>query len=188
LRRDDSTRPYTHAQPIDASSFAHELVPLALATRLVSAGAYGSDASVSASRLTGIAHTMAALVPLYGRGDGEEDLRRLQEEELLSGRFAKDGGELRFRDGRGPVRDIAATHHGIAEVVRTLASAIDREHGARELLRDRPASHESRLRRRVLADTGVVCIDSGCGLARRLSWNRLPGISLSADALMPTRG
>ena len=67
MRRDESTRPYTQAQPIDGASFAHELVPLALATRLVTAGAYGSDVRISPARLTGIAHTMAALVPLYGR-------------------------------------------------------------------------------------------------------------------------
>jgi hypothetical protein len=142
LRRDDSTRPYTQAPPIDGASFAHELVPLALATRLVSAGAYGSDARISPPRLTGIAHTMAALVPLYGRAGGEQEFRRLTEEELLSGLFRKDGGELHFRDGRAPLRDIAATHHGIKEVVRVLASAIDGEDGARELLRGSPGSQE----------------------------------------------
>ena len=140
MGRDDSTRPYTQVQPIDGASFAHELVPLALATRLVSAGAYGADAHMSLPRLSGIAHTMAALVPLYGRADGEEDFRRLTQEELLSGVFAKDGEELHFRDGRAPLRDIAATHHGIEEVVRVLASAVDREDGARELLRAPQAS------------------------------------------------
>lgn len=133
MRRDDSTRPYTNGQPIDGASFAHELVPLAMATRLVSARAYGADAWVSAPRLTGIAHTMAALVPLYARG--EHEVRRLTEAELLSGVFRKDGAELHFRDGRAPVRDIAATHHGVEEVVRVLASAVDGEEGARDLLR-----------------------------------------------------
>ena len=141
MRRDVSTRPYTHAQPIDGSSFAHELVPLALATRLVGAGAYGSDARISASRLIGIAHTMAALVPLYGRAGGEEEFRRLTQEDL-SGVFLKGGGELHFRDGRAPLRDIAATHHGIDEVVRVLASAIDAEEGARHLLRSPEVSKE----------------------------------------------
>jgi len=140
MRRDDSTRPYTHAQPIDDGSFAHELVPLPLATRLVAAGAYGSNAETSMPRLTGIAHTMAALVPLYGRADGAEDLRRLTQQELLSGVFAQDGGELHFRDGRAQLRDISATHDGIAEVVRVLASAIDVEDGARQLLREREHS------------------------------------------------
>lgn len=104
-----------------------------MATRLVSARAYGADAWVSAPRLTGIAHTMAALVPLYARG--EHEVRRLTEAELLSGVFRKDGAELHFRDGRAPVRDIAATHHGVEEVVRVLASAVDGEEGARDLLR-----------------------------------------------------
>ena len=38
-------------------------------------------------------------------------------------------------DGRAPLRDIAATHHGIEEVVRVLAAAVDGEDGARDLLR-----------------------------------------------------
>ena len=142
MGRDDSTRPYTQAQPIDGASFAHELVPLALATRLVSAGAYGSDAGISPSRLNGIAHTMAALVPLYGRAGSGEEFRRLTQEECLSGVFAKDGGELQFRDGRAPLRDIAATHHGIDEVIRVLASAVDGEQGARDLLRGRQGSQQ----------------------------------------------
>lgn len=135
MRRDDSQRPYTQAQPIDHSTFAHELVPLALATRLVSARAYGAGAPTSTLRLAGIAHTMAALVPLYGCADGEQELRRLTQEELLSGLFREDGAELCFRDGRAPLRRIAATRHGIEEVVRLLASAVDTEHGARDLLR-----------------------------------------------------
>jgi len=142
MQRDDSTRPYTQAQPIDGASFAHELVPLALATRLVSAGAYGSDARITPSRLTGIAHTMAALVPLYGRAGSGEEFRRLTQEELLSGVFFNEGSELHFRDGRAPLREIAATHHGIDEVVRVLASAIDAEEGARDLLRGRQALQE----------------------------------------------
>lgn len=140
MRRDDSNRPYTEAQPIDRASFAHELVPLDVATRLVSARAYGLDGSMSLPRLAGIAHTMAALVPLYGRADGDEELRQLTQEELLSGVFRKEGTELFFRDGRAPLRHIAATHHGIEEVVRLLGSAIDSERGARHLLRQSPGS------------------------------------------------
>jgi hypothetical protein len=135
MRRDDSTRPYTQAQPLDGASFAHELVPLALATRLVSARAYGSDARTSLTRLTGIAHNVGALVPLYARADGEQEFRRLRQDELLSGLFRKEGAQLHFPDGRAPLRDIAATHLGIEEVVRALASAIDGEEGARDLLR-----------------------------------------------------
>jgi hypothetical protein len=142
VRRDDSTRPYTLAQPIDGSSFAYELVPLCLATRLVSARAYGSGAPMSLARLSGIAHTMAALVPLYARASGEGEFRRLGEEELLSGFFRKDGGELQFRDARAPLRDIAVTRQGIEEVVRVLASAVDGEDGARALLRSDRASSE----------------------------------------------
>ena len=143
MRRDDSTGPYT-TQPIDHAGFAHELVPLALATRLVCARAYGSGARMTLPRLTGIAHTMAALIPLYARARGEHDFRRLAEEELLSGFFRKDGGELHFRDGRAPLRDIAATHHGIDEVVRVLASAIDAEEGARDLLRSNRTSADEK--------------------------------------------
>lgn len=137
MRRDEFTRPYTEAQPIDCASFAHELVPLPLATRLVSARAYGSDARIAPSRLLGIAHAMAALIPLYGRAADKQELRRLIPEELLVGHFRKDGAELHFSDGRAPLCDIAATHHDMEEVVRLLASAIDDVSGARKLLRDR---------------------------------------------------
>jgi hypothetical protein len=68
---------------------------------------------MSPPRLSGIAHTMAALVPLYGRKTGEQELRPLTEGELLSGRFRNEGAELHFLDGRAPLLDIAATHHGI---------------------------------------------------------------------------
>jgi hypothetical protein len=142
MRRDESTRPYTVAQPIDGASFAHELVPLALATRLVSARAYGSDTRMSLPRLAGIAHTMAALVPLYARTSEEGGFRQLTQEELLSGYFRKDGGELHFGDGRAPLRDIAATHQGIEEVARVLAAAIDCEDGVRDLLRGGRASSD----------------------------------------------
>jgi len=85
---------------------------------------------------------MAALVPLYGRAGSGEEFRRLTQEELLSGVFFNEGSELHFRDGRAPLREIAATHHGIDEVVRVLACAIDAEEGARDLLRGGQALQE----------------------------------------------
>jgi hypothetical protein len=134
MRRDHTTRSST-AESSNAASVAHELVPLGLATRLISARAYGGNADTSLQRLTGIAHTMAALVPLYVRRSDGSGVRRLTEEELRSGFFRKDGGELHFTDGRRPVQDLAVTHAAIEEVARLLASAVDAEDGARELLR-----------------------------------------------------
>jgi hypothetical protein len=102
---------------------------------LISARAYGADAATTLHRLTGIAHTMAALIPLYVHATAGGRLRRLTDEELHAGFFRKDGGELHFKDGRWPVKNIAARHHDIDQVVRLLACAVDNEQGARHLLR-----------------------------------------------------
>jgi hypothetical protein len=120
-----------------SGAFAGEFVPLGLATRLISARAYGADAAAMLHRLTGIAHTMAALIPLYVHATDGSRLRRLTDRELHAGFFRKDGGELHFTDGRPPIKNIAARHQDIEQVVRLLASAVDTEEGARGLLRAR---------------------------------------------------
>ena len=135
MRRDDTSPSHPLAHRIDPAAFAHELVPLNLATRLVSARAYGSDAHSSENRLAGIAHVMAALVPIYVYALDGSDVRLMTDEELRTGFFRKDGGELYFIDGRAPLTCIAVRHDAIGEVTRLLASAVDGEDGARELLR-----------------------------------------------------
>ena len=115
----------TLTERINGSNFAHKLVPLGLATQLISSKVHKRDGP--STRLTGIAHTIAALAPLYTHnGDGSE-IRRLTDQELLSGRFRKDGAELHFTDGRPPIINIAATEKAIEDVAGILASTVDDE-------------------------------------------------------------
>lgn len=115
------------AERIDPGSFSHELVPLALAARSISARVYAGDSVCTAERLTGIAHVMAALAPLYTHNAEGTSFRRLTEEELGSGNFRKGGRELHFVDGRPPIDNIAVPNRSVGEVVRLLSSAVNGE-------------------------------------------------------------
>ena len=135
--RRDATNQASTFDPNHAGVAPDELVPLGLATRLISARAYGGDAADGLQRLTGIAHTLAALVPLYTYADDGSGVWRVTHEELRSGLFRKDGGELHFNDGRAPMMRLAVTHQAIEEVALLLSSAVDAEDGARDLVRPR---------------------------------------------------
>jgi hypothetical protein len=111
------------ARRIDPRGFSHELVPLGLATRSISARVYAGASVCTPERLTGIAHVMAALAPLYTHSTDGTNIRRLTEEELRSGHFRKGGGELHFIDGRAPIDNIAVPNGSVEEVVRLLNSA-----------------------------------------------------------------
>jgi hypothetical protein len=108
---------------INGHSVAHELVPLGLATRLIYHKVYLGNASPS--RLIGIAHTVAALAPLYTHNRDGSDIRLLTDAQLLSGFFRKDGAELHFTDGRPPIVNIAVRHQVIELVAGILASTVD---------------------------------------------------------------
>jgi hypothetical protein len=103
------------------------LVPLGLATRSISERVYARDSVCTAERLTGIAHVMAALAPLYTHSADGTNFRRLTEEELRAGNFRKGGGELHFIDGRPPIDNIAVPNGSMEEVVRLLSSAVNGE-------------------------------------------------------------
>lgn len=109
----------TLTERMNGGSLADQLVPLGIATRLISVKVYQRD--VDAGRLIAIAHTLAALAPLYTHNSDGSEVRRLTDEELLSGVFQRDGAELHFTDGRPPVKNIAATHHAIEQVTGILA-------------------------------------------------------------------
>lgn len=115
------------AERIDPDSFCHELVPLGLATRVISARVYPGDSVCTPERLSGIAHVIAALAPLYTHSADGANIRRLAEEELRAGNFRKGGGELRFIDGRAPIDNLAVPQGSIEEVVRLLSSAVNGE-------------------------------------------------------------
>lgn len=113
------------AQPINANSVAHELIPLGVATLLINAKVYGPNRCPT--RLTDIARTVAALAPLYTYNSDGSEIRRLWDEEVLSGFFRKDGGELHFGDGRPPIENIAVTNNDIQTVTGILASGVGLE-------------------------------------------------------------
>ena len=115
------TSRHTLTECIAARDFAHELVPLGIATRSISATVYRNNGGTD--RLIAIAHTLAALAPLYTHNADGSEVRRLTDEELLSGVFRRGGAELHFKDGRPAVTNIAATDDAIQEVARILASA-----------------------------------------------------------------
>jgi hypothetical protein len=115
------------ADRIHPDSFSHKLVPLGLAARLISARVYAGDSVCTPERLTGIAHIMAALAPLYVHSADGMNIRRLTQKELRSGNFRKGGRELHFVDGRPPIHNIAVQNGSVAEVVRLLGSAVNGE-------------------------------------------------------------
>ena len=124
---------------IDPDDFSRELVPLALAARMIGARLYADEPAWDPQRLTAIAHVMAALVPLYARSADGASLRRLAPEELLSGNFRRGGAGLHFKDGRPPIDRIAVMRGSVEEVTRLLvptAEGEERERGeaAREPL------------------------------------------------------
>ena len=110
----------TDAQRIDGDSVAHELIPLGVATLMINLKLYGQNANPG--RLTDVARTIGALAPLYTYNSDGSEIRRLSDEELLSGFFRKAGGELHFTDGRAPIANIAVSNSDIQLVTGMLAS------------------------------------------------------------------
>jgi hypothetical protein len=111
-----------------------DLVLLRDAVRLVYAAVFHrrTDSAVSQERLAGIAHAMAALVPIYVSDPevtGPAALRRLTPAELSGAMVRRGGAELHFSDGRPALRDPRVTRTGIEHVIRLLGgeSASDSE-------------------------------------------------------------
>jgi hypothetical protein len=99
------------------------LIPLSLATRAVHAAVY-PHAAGEISRLLGIAHVMAALIPMYSYKPGDEHaLQRLTSQELLSGFFRHNSHELHFTDGRAAVVDIAVENVAVVAIIDVLRNA-----------------------------------------------------------------
>ena len=113
------------AQRINGDSVANELVPLALATRMINLKVYGRDGSPG--RLRDLAHAFAALAPVYTHSHDGSEVRRLIDEELISGFFRKNGAELHFMDGRSPILNIAVTNEAIDLVAEALIVPMDGE-------------------------------------------------------------
>ena len=100
--------------------FRDALMPLSLATTAVHAAVY-PYAAPDRSRLLGIAHVMAALIPMYAYDPGNgQDPRRLSTQELLGGLFRHHSHELHFIDGRAAVVDVAVESVAVAQVISLL--------------------------------------------------------------------
>lgn len=107
-------------QRINGDSVADELIPLGVAALMINLKIFDQDGSHG--RLNDVARTIGALAPLYTYNSDGSEVRRLSDEEVLSGHFRKDGNELHFTDGRAPIANIAVTNSGIQLVTGILAS------------------------------------------------------------------
>lgn len=104
--------------PVEGHSLADQLVPMALATRVINVKVCGRDGSPSP--LSDIAHAFAALAPVYTHNADGSAVRQITHQDLISGVFRKNGAELHFLDGRSPIVNIAVTNDAISIVTDAL--------------------------------------------------------------------
>jgi hypothetical protein len=100
----------------------HELIPVALAARVVYQQAYGAllpDAHLL-DRLNGLAYWLARFGRLYALDERRSAPRRLSREELARAHFRHGGRELHFLDERAPILHLAVTKDCIDKTVRGL--------------------------------------------------------------------
>ena len=105
---------------------ANDLVPLELAVRTVYARVYEAQHRkaglvCSPEQLDGIAHAMAALVPVFAYDKDPAGVRRLSDQELQKGLFREGGRIMIFLDGRAPIRTFAVSAQALDIVVRELS-------------------------------------------------------------------
>jgi len=101
--------------------FRDTLTPLSVATRAVHAAVY-PELDIAISRLSSIAHVMAALIPMYSYDPKKADEPRLLDaEELLRGCFRGRPLQLHFRDGRTAIRNIAVKSADVPQVIALLS-------------------------------------------------------------------
>jgi hypothetical protein len=99
-----------------------DLVPVALAARMVYQRAYGMPPPELhlADRLNGLAYSLARLGSLYAIEEGRSAPRRLWREELARGYFRHGGAELHFLDGRAPILHVAVNRDSIDSAIEDL--------------------------------------------------------------------
>jgi len=94
-----------------------ELVPLPVAVRRVFAVIYPHDVT-TADRLTGLAQTIAMLVPIHTGADGSK--RVVLQREVDEG-FLREGGErLAFFDGRPSLTDLVISRADLERAIDLL--------------------------------------------------------------------
>ena len=107
---------------------ADDLVPLELAVETVYARVYEAQHRkaglvCSPEQLNGIAHAIAALVPVFIYDKDPASVRRLGDHELEKGLFRECGRIMIFLDGRAPIRTFAVPGEALDSVVRQLSAA-----------------------------------------------------------------
>jgi hypothetical protein len=106
---------------------AHDLIPLELAVRTIYARVYEAQHRKAGlicgpEQLDGIAHEMAALVPVFAYGKNPASIRKLSEQELQKGMFKEGGRRMIFLDGRAPIQSLAVSADALESVARELSA------------------------------------------------------------------
>jgi hypothetical protein len=101
-----------------------ELIPVALAARMLYEQAYGAappDAHLM-ERLNGLAYWLARYGAVYATDARRAAPRRLSPDQIARGHFRHGGSELHFLDGRAPIVQLAVTRECIDNTVQGLLS------------------------------------------------------------------
>jgi hypothetical protein len=98
------------------------LVPLHLAVRVVDAALYRGQEHVPPTheRFEGLGQAIIALVPVYSALPEEAEAKRVQQGALREGMVRQGGREIRYADGRPPLRDLFISRTSIEHVVEFL--------------------------------------------------------------------
>ena len=99
-----------------------ELIPLEVAARDAQRRAYPEANYVGDTheRLNGLAHAMAALVPLFTLSPQR---RMLTADEVARGHFRGGASSLHFIDGRAPITELAVSAESVDRFVESILAA-----------------------------------------------------------------
>lgn len=103
----------------------HNLIPLALAARLLYERAHGRAPPREhlSDRLNALAYRLARLGPVYAIEAGSGAHRRLSPREIAAAHFRHGAAELHFLDERAPLVHLAVTEQCIARALAVLDQA-----------------------------------------------------------------
>jgi hypothetical protein len=98
------------------------LVPLHLAVRIVYAALNRGQEHVAPTheRFEGLGQAIIALVPIYCAPLGDPEAKRVQQNALRDAIVRQSGREIRYADGRPPLRDLFISRTSIEHVIEFL--------------------------------------------------------------------
>jgi hypothetical protein len=107
---------------------ANDLVPLELAVLKIYVLAFEAHHRKAGlicgpEQLNGIAHAIAALVPVFTYDKDPGSVRILSEQELQKGAFKEGGRVMIFLDSRAPIRTLAVSAGALHRVARELSAS-----------------------------------------------------------------